>query len=227
MGTFSRSGPKIGWDRVDVSVARALARAVRGESCCTNCQSRWLWEHMVGDLQQRAGDPVSDNQGYPRAYFITFRCYGTWLHGDARGSADRSGSHQPGQPLIPGNRGLHRRRESALAHTPTTLGTRQRAVVDEAIRGVCLHRDWELHALNVRRDHTHVVVSGQCRPEKMMTSFKAWSTRRLREAGLVLNERKVWSRHGSTRYLWNERAVEEACVYTLEAQDDRGTETKL
>jgi hypothetical protein len=24
----------------------------------------------------------------PLAYLITFRCYGTWLHGDARGSVD-------------------------------------------------------------------------------------------------------------------------------------------
>ena len=179
---------------------------------------------MAGGSLQRTGGPVSDNQGYPLAYFITFRCYGTWLHGDARGSADRSGSHQPGHPLIPRHPGLHRRRESALVHTPTTFGPRQRTVVDKAIRGVCLHRGWELHALNVRGDHAHVVASGQCRPEGMMTAFKAWSTRRLREAGLVSSERKVWSRHGSTRYLWNECAVEEACLYTLEAQDDRGAE---
>jgi hypothetical protein len=25
----------------------------------------------------------------PLAYLITFRCYGTWLHGDSRGSVDR------------------------------------------------------------------------------------------------------------------------------------------
>jgi hypothetical protein len=25
----------------------------------------------------------------PLAYLITFRCYGTWLHGDKRGSIDR------------------------------------------------------------------------------------------------------------------------------------------
>ena len=26
----------------------------------------------------------------PLAYLISFRCYGTWLHGDERGSIDRS-----------------------------------------------------------------------------------------------------------------------------------------
>ena len=26
----------------------------------------------------------------PLAYFITFTCYGNWLHGDERGSVDRA-----------------------------------------------------------------------------------------------------------------------------------------
>jgi hypothetical protein len=57
-----------------------------------------------------------------------------------------------------------------------------------------------------------------------MTSFKAWSTRRLREAGLVRRDQKVWSRHGSTRYLWTELAIEEASCYTRDAQVDNEVE---
>jgi hypothetical protein len=30
-----------------------------------------------------------NNTNLPLAYLITFRCYGTWLHGDERGSVDR------------------------------------------------------------------------------------------------------------------------------------------
>ncbi len=30
-----------------------------------------------------------NDEHIPLAYFITFRCYGTWLHGDRRGSVDR------------------------------------------------------------------------------------------------------------------------------------------
>ena len=36
------------------------------------------------------------------AYFITFRCYGTWLHGDERGSVDRFHNIY-GMPFIPKN----------------------------------------------------------------------------------------------------------------------------
>ena len=33
----------------------------------------------------------------PLAYFLTFTTYGTWLHGDGRGSVDRE-HNQPGEP---------------------------------------------------------------------------------------------------------------------------------
>jgi hypothetical protein len=36
----------------------------------------------------------------PLAYFITFRSYGSWLHGDERGSVDRS-HNQYGSPFLP------------------------------------------------------------------------------------------------------------------------------
>jgi hypothetical protein len=38
----------------------------------------------------------------PLAYLITFRAYGTWLHGDSRGSVDRF-HNRYGAPLIRAN----------------------------------------------------------------------------------------------------------------------------
>ncbi len=54
-----------------------------------------------------------------------------------------------------------------------------------------------------------------------MTTLKSWATRRLREAGLVGDAIRPWSEHGSTRYLWEDRDVEGACWYVLNAQDGR------
>ena len=54
---------------------------------------------------------------------------------------------------------------------------------------------------------------------KMMGEWKAWSSRRLREKGLMPAGRPVWTRHGSTRYLWNEREFAPAVEYVLEGQD--------
>ena len=94
-----------------------------------------------------------------------------------------------------------------------------RQPIDITIREVCYHRRWNLYALSVRSNHVHVVVGAKCTPELVMNSFKSWSTRRLREQNLVDKNRKVWSRHGSTRYLWRNKDMEESFIYTMEAQD--------
>jgi hypothetical protein len=38
--------------------------------------------------------------GTPLAYFITFTCYRTWLHGDERGSVDDE-HNAPGTAVLP------------------------------------------------------------------------------------------------------------------------------
>ena len=43
-----------------------------------------------------------DNQ-FPLAYLITFRTFGTWLHGDDRGSMDRHGKNIYGTERIAPN----------------------------------------------------------------------------------------------------------------------------
>jgi len=72
--------------------------------------------------------------------------------------------------------------------------------------------------INVRTNHVHAVVSTQKTPERTMSSLKAWATRALREQGLAGADQKVWSRHGSTIYLFTERELEYAMWYTAQAQ---------
>ena len=153
----------------------------------------------------------------PLAFFITFRCYGTWLPGDDRGWTDRPVQSRD-LSLRSGHSGLRLIAQSAMAQAPSVLETLHREIVDAAIRDVCVYRGWTLHALNVRTNHVHLVVSAGLTPEQVMTSLKAWSTRRLREAGLVDEGIKPWSRHGSTRYLWRVDEIEAACSYVLDAQ---------
>lgn len=98
------------------------------------------------------------------------------------------------------------------------LDAAERAIVEEAVRGVCDHRGWFLTAVHVRTNHVHAVTAAAASPERIMSDFKSWSTRRLREAGLVGADTRVWSRHGSTRYLWDEASVERAAHYVVEGQ---------
>jgi REP element-mobilizing transposase RayT len=147
-------------------------------------------------------------------YFITFRTYGTWLHGDERGSVDRS-HNQVGEPLIEANAGLHSYRRRSLNAPPVVMNEACRECVDETVREVAAHRGWAIIALCVLSNHVHVVVSmpDDVAPEKAMNDFKSYSTRRLRERSLAPPSMTIWTRHGSTRYLNSDKSVLDACNY--------------
>jgi hypothetical protein len=53
----------------------------------------------------------------PLAHLITFRCYGTWLHGDERGSVDRAHNRYR-SPYIPVNDQWHRHNSQKLKGDP-------------------------------------------------------------------------------------------------------------
>ena len=163
--------------------------------------------------------PIFDDNEFPLGYLITFRCYGTWLHGDERGSYRRSSRVISGVLRIPPRPGLKRAESQQLKHRAVRLNRRQRLMVEQAVREVCLHRSYRLRAINVRTNHVHSVVSALSDPEPILDAFKSYSTRALREAGLLSASVKPWARHGSTIYLWKERDVEKAVEYVLVGQD--------
>jgi len=161
---------------------------------------------------------VWNDTDVPLGYLITFRCYGTWLHGDERGSVDRLHNRykSPYLPRSDRRRDLSRHK---LKSEPGSLDARQRQSVDLAIREVCEHRQWSLHALNVRTNHVHVVVSiGPIKPERALNAFKAYSTRSLRRDGNWQKEHSPWADRGSKRYLWNERSLALAIEYVINGQ---------
>lgn len=155
----------------------------------------------------------------PQAYFITFRPYGTWLHGDAKGSVDRD-HNAWGTPMLPPDSRHLNQRAGLLKHPPMTLDAEHRFVVDRTLREVCAHRAWRLHALHVRTTHVHVVVTARGDPEKVMADLKAYATRRLREAGLIDESAETWSHHGSTKYLTTDDGFADAVHYVLHEQGE-------
>ena len=156
-------------------------------------------------------------------YFLTFRTYSTWLHGDERGSVDRI-HNQIGMPLLGEDGNLERYRQRLMKTPPVVLDEHCRVCVDKTLREVAVHRGWVIHALQVLSNHVHVVVetsesAEKAKPEKIVSDFKAWATRRLREERLFADTVRVWEHHGSTRYLKTEEALASACHYVLHCQD--------
>ncbi len=152
------------------------------------------------------------DEGIPLGYHITFRSYGTWLHGDARGSVDRF-HNRFGAPRIPRNEQWHEYNRKQLKHPPVILKPLQRELIESAIREICTTRKWTLWVTNARTNHIHSVISALCKPERIRSAIKANATKKLREAGLWQLESTPWARKGSIKWLWTERALMNAIVY--------------
>ena len=155
----------------------------------------------------------------PLAYLLSFRTYGTWLHGDERGSIDRFHNHY-GSPYLTTNTNWYNFNQRALKTKPLTLDAIQRKSVEVAIRETCKIRKWTLLALNVRTNHVHVVVTANAVQGRVLNALKANATRQLRVDGLWAHCFSPWADKGSNRKLWNEESVSRAVDYVLYGQGD-------
>jgi REP element-mobilizing transposase RayT len=153
----------------------------------------------------------------PVAYFLTFSTYGTWLHGRDPGSVDRTHSAY-GTPLLPPNAEVESEQSMKMRQGEYSLDEARREVVLSTIREVASHRRWRIWAVHVRSNHVHVVLTAPCKPEKVMSDFKAWASRRLREKFDESADRDRWTQHGSTRYVWSNEQLDQKIHYVLDEQ---------
>jgi REP element-mobilizing transposase RayT len=135
----------------------------------------------------------------PIAYFLTWTCYGTWLHGIDKLAVDR---HRTGHklPRLKADPARVEHAQRLMKFAPVVLAPDACKSVDQAIRQTADKRCWPLHALNVRTNHVHVVAMCDGAPERMLNDFKAYATRRLRADKVIAPDQPVWTDGGSTRY---------------------------
>lgn len=157
----------------------------------------------------------------PLAYFITFTCYGTWLHvfGEKKLSVDRR-HNIPETDFLPPNPHRETSAKKRMVEPPYLLGDTQRQVVLNAIKEVCIYREWVLLAAHVRTNHIHFVVHALDPPEVIMNTVKAYASRHLNQLSLDDHRIKRWTRHGSTRYLWKDEEVESTITYVVHEQGE-------
>ncbi len=155
----------------------------------------------------------------PLAYFITFTCYGTWLHGDERGSVDRE-HNAPGTSVLEpdARRQVHQQEE--LRDESYLLDQTRRQATLLTIQEIAARKKWLLHAVHVRTNHVHVVVTADGPPERVMNDIKTAASRRLNKLFPSERDRIRWTLHGSTRYLWTDEAVSQKVNYVLNEQGE-------
>ena len=157
----------------------------------------------------------------PLAYHLIWTTYGTWLPGDARGWI-QSGTWSV-QPPDPEREQATRER---MTETAVLLNPEQREAVTQMIGDHCRIRAWLLHAVNVRSNHVHVVLTCDCAGEKARDQLKLWTSRRLSDlAGLTApvahkaGRRHWWTEGGDPRPIWDERYLANAVEYVVNLQD--------
>jgi REP element-mobilizing transposase RayT len=107
-----------------------------------------------------------------------------------------------------------------MKEEPYLLDSARGALVRDAIVAECRFRGWQLLALHVRSNHVHMVVAADREPEFVMRSCKGHASKCLNKAGLDAADRKRWTTHGSTIYLWKAETVAQKVDYTFHGQGD-------
>ncbi len=161
----------------------------------------------------------------PLAYFLTWCTYGTWLPGDERGWIQ----HGHGWQFPDAVRKLEA--EAHMTEDACRLDNDQRDFVERQIAETCNIRGWELHAVNCRSNHAHVVVTADQAPKIVRNQLKAWCTRRLKELeagrhdiqrpeykGIAIRG-NWWAERGSQRFINDSESLEAAILYVRDGQD--------
>lgn len=158
----------------------------------------------------------------PLAYHLIWTTYGTWLPGDARGwiKSGVLGIQEP-EPA------LEQRARDMMVESEVRLTPEQRAAVEQTIRKHCQIRHWILHAVNVRSNHVHVVVTCPSGGEKARDELKLWGSRCLSDlAGLTTpvarkaGRRHWWTEGGECKEIDTPEYLENAVQYVTEMQGD-------
>jgi REP element-mobilizing transposase RayT len=156
------------------------------------------------------------------AYHIVWTTYGTWLPGDARGWV-QSGKWG----IQPPDLEREQQARAMMAGEMVVLSQEQRDAVEQAIRENCRIRGWTLHAVNVRSNHIHVVVTSDRDGDATRDQLKSSASRCLSDlAGLTVpvarkaGRKRWWTEGGDAEKICDERYLENAIRYVLELQGD-------
>lgn len=100
-------------------------------------------------------DPGSTPMDDPLALFLTWTTCGAWLPGDERGWVKKPGRFR--EPDAKRERTARQRN----IEPELTLDAEQRDIVEKTVANHCRFRRRQLHVVNCRTQHVHLVVTAQ------------------------------------------------------------------
>ena len=163
-----------------------------------------------------------------RSWLLTWTTYGTWLPGDERGFVgdvrDLDGVRRRhniyGTPHSADHSPLRAYAASILTEPPVMLNKAQGIALAAQLRETARFRQWELHALAVMANHTHLVVTAgeEVLAKKIQGDFKAWATRRLDHEWGKRPNGSWWAEGGSCRPLRSDEDIVRAIEYVRQQE---------
>ena len=154
------------------------------------------------------------------AYLLTFRTYGSWLHGDDRRSVTRV-RNKMHLPKIAPNIKLHTKMKQSMSESEFVLNEMQRNTVLNSVIQTCRYNNWRLFAAHIRSNHVHIVLQSTVAKENTTGKLKIYATKDLKKYHAELSWRKIfWSRHGSMKNIWCEESIFPALYYVVRRQGE-------
>lgn len=161
-----------------------------------------------------------------RYWLLTNTTYGTWLPGDPRGSVTsvrdaaarpRVEHALPGEPWEESLPELYAAAQKQMAGPPIYLALTHAEQILEQFQETAGHRDWTLHAVAIMANHFRLVVavSDDPSPQKILTDFKAYASRKLNRSYGPPPSETWWTTGGSKRKINDERHLAAAIHYVL------------
>jgi REP element-mobilizing transposase RayT len=152
----------------------------------------------------------------PLAYHITFGSYGTRLHGDERGTIDRT-MNKPGDPIVGRNEEWARMERALLKYPPVILSHEQRLAIELIVPDVCDRGGWVFSNVAARGDHVHVLLSTNRAPKAVRKWLKRWLGEELNERWTINEGKRWWVTGGSIKWVWKDWYLRNVYEY-IEAQ---------
>ena len=155
----------------------------------------------------------------PLAYHITFGTYGTRLHGDARGTVDRS-FNKSGDPIIGLNVDWHDMEASSLKGQPVVFDQSMRVIVEHAIDRVCEQGDWLCHTSACQHNHVHILVTSIDEGKLTRRLMKRWLTQDLNNV-VDISPYRWWAKGGSVKWVWNQMYFDNVYEYVRQQRTSK------
>jgi REP element-mobilizing transposase RayT len=185
-------------------------RAKNGVGPCRPATGRHAPSPSPVRLETSSNSPPRTN--FPLAYHITFGTYGTRLHGDPRGTVDRS-QNEFGEPIVGRDDEWKSFEQKNLNFQPLILTIEQRVFIERQVPTICERGGWEFLQVAAAPDHIHNMVSARIDGKDIRKWLKRWLSEAL-SAIWPLRYREVWwSECGSVKWIWTEDYYERVRNY--------------